>query len=325
MKGDFKTAYQDQHDAWHLMKTFDIAANLGQAELQRHLYRDAAQHLHYALEHFPPSGDAKKKQRLKQSFDQARAKVGALALHVEPEGATLSVDGAAVEAPLPSPLFLEPGSHTLEVKLEGYTAQTKAVTAKAGSDDKLDITLEEQGSQVAPPVASAAPPASSAAPPPSTPPPPNTDQHGAEPRTLAIITGAALTAVALGVGIGFAVDAGSAGTDASDLRKKAVQQVGANGCAANPDASVCVSLRDANDHESRSRTISTVGFISAGVFGVATLGAVLLWHPHHDDASEARSTGAKVSPTVLGAAALGADYPGAGLFSAAGIGLEGRF
>ena len=81
-----------------------------------------------------------------------------------------------------------------------------------------------------------------------------------------------------------------------------------------------MSLRDANDHASRSRTISTVGFIGAGVFGVATLGAVLLWPKRHEDAQGA---GAHVSPVVLGASGLGADYPSAGLFSAAGVGLRG--
>ncbi len=325
MKGDFKTAYQDQHNAWALMKTFDIAANLGQAELQLRLYRDAAEHFRYALDHFPPSGDAHKKQRLQANFDQARAKVGALVVKVQPDGAQVSVDGAAVPAPLPTPLFLEPGPHEIKVDAGGYTPQTKSVTAKAGGDDTLDVALEKAEPPV--PAASTAPPVASSAAPPSAPPPTadTGSQHGMDPRTVAIIAGAGLTAVALGVGIGFLVDAGSADSNASDLKKKAVQQVGENGCAANPDASVCASLRDANDHASRSHTISTVGFVGAGVLGVATLGAVLFWPKHHDQTQGRKSHGVDVSPVVLGATGLGADYPKAGLFSAAGIGVKGHF
>lgn len=328
MKGDFKSAYHDQRSAWELMKTFDIAANLGQAELQLHLYRDAAQHFRYALDHFPASGNAHKKQRLKASFDKARAKVGALALHVQPDGAQVSLDGAAVPAPLPTPLFLEPGSHQIKAELDGYTPQTKSVTAKAGGSDKLDIALEKAAEPAPAPADSTAPPAASSSAPPPSAPPPSADtgeQHGVEPRTVAIIAGAGLTVVALGVGIGFLVDAGSADNNASDLRKQAVQQVGTNGCAANPDAAVCVSLRNANDHASRSRTISTVGFVGAGVLGIATLGAVLFWPKHHDEAQAHKSHGVELSPVVLGASGLGADYPHAGLFSAAGIGVKGHF
>ena len=278
MKGDFKTAYQRQHDAWQLKQSFDIAANLGQAELQLRLYRDAAEHFRYALDHFPPSQPADKKARLQATFDKARVKVAAVKLHVIPDGAAVNVDGAAVgHAPLSAPIFLDAGEHQIQVALDGFTTQTKTVTAKAGGNDKLEVALEKEAAAPAPAAATTAPPTASSAPPPASPPPADTHHHGIEPRTVAIIAGAGLTAVALGVGIGFAVDAGSADSNASDLRAQSVNNVGPNGCATNPSASVCVSLRDANDHASRSRTISTVGFIGAGVFGVATLGAVLLW------------------------------------------------
>lgn len=324
MKGDFKTAYQDQHRAWLLMKTFDIAANLGQAELQLKLYRDAAQHFRYALDHFPASGSDHKKQQLEAAFDKARGKVGALALHVQPDGATVSVDGATLDAPLPSPLFLEPGQHSLKVEADGYTPQTRSVTAKAGGSAELEVALDKSA---APAASSSAPPAASSAAPPSPPPAHDTGaHHGVEPRTVAIIAGAGLTAVALGVGIGFLVDAGSSDSNASELRAQSVKEVGTNGCAANPDASVCVALRDANDHTKRSRTISTAGFVGAGVFAVATVGAVLLWPRHKDHAEARKNHGVEVLPVVLGASGLGLDYrPKAGLFSAGGVGVKGHF
>ena len=324
MKGDFNSAYQKQRSAWQLEKSFDIAANLGQAELQLHLYRDAAEHFRYALDHFPPSGDAHKKQRLQKTFEKVRAKVGALDLHVDPEAAQVSVDGAAVPPPLPTPLFLEPGQHKLEVKLDGYTPQSKSVTAQAGSQDKLAITLHKQAAPAADPAP--APSATNSTPAPAAP-PPTSDQgdHHVQTRTVAILAGAGLTAVALGVGVGFLVDAGSADSNASDLRTQAINEVGNNGCAANPDASVCVALRNANDHASRSRAISTAGFIGAGVFGVATLGAVLFWPKHTHEAPAHQAHGVQVTPVVLGATGLGVDYPTAGLFSAAGLGVKGHF
>ena len=173
MKGDFKTAYQRQHDAWQLKQSFDIAANLGQAELQLHLYRDAAEHFRYALNHFPPSQPAEKKAQLQATFDKARAKVAAVELHVIPDGAAVSVDGAAVgHAPLSAPIFLDAGEHQIQVALDGFATQTKTVTAKPGGKDKLDIALEKQTAAAPAATTTAAPPATSSAPTPETLPPP---------------------------------------------------------------------------------------------------------------------------------------------------------
>src|SRR5688572_17441641 len=50
---DYAGAYEAQLAAWQLKKSFDIAANLGQVELKLAKHRDAAEHLAYALDHFP--------------------------------------------------------------------------------------------------------------------------------------------------------------------------------------------------------------------------------------------------------------------------------
>jgi len=41
-------------EAWHLRRSYDVAAALGQAELELKRYRDAAEHLQYAVKNFAP-------------------------------------------------------------------------------------------------------------------------------------------------------------------------------------------------------------------------------------------------------------------------------
>ena len=106
--------------------------------------------------------------------------------------------------PRPSSSTLE--STEIQVALDGFATQTKTVTAKPGGKDKLDIALEKQTAAAPAATTTAAPPATSSAPAPETPPPADTHPHGIQPRTIAIIAGAGLTAVALGVGIGLATE-----------------------------------------------------------------------------------------------------------------------
>lgn len=280
IRGDFKTAASDQAAAWKLRKSFDIAANLGQAELKLKQYRDAAEHLRYALDHFPASLNARAKDRLTRTFDAARAQVAELTLQVTPSGAQISVDKQpAGAAPLSEPVYLEPGMHEVRAELQGYTAEQRAFAVRAGESQAVTLALKPAPAAAPSKAAPAPPPAAAPKPAPDTPPPAAGEGHGIAPRTIALITGAGLTAVSLGVGIGFAVDSSSASSDASSLRAQAISEVGKNGCATDPSAPVCASLRDANDHAGRSRTIATLGFVGAGVFAAATVATFFLWHP----------------------------------------------
>ncbi len=96
-------------------------------------------------------------------------------------------------------------------------------------------------------------------------------------KTVALIAGGALTAVGLGVGIGFTVAKSGAQDDADKLREDSIAQVGKNGCATQPDTQVCTDLRNANDKVDKDGTLATVGFISAGVFAAGTVATYFLW------------------------------------------------
>jgi hypothetical protein len=113
------------------------------------------------------------------------------------------------------------------------------------------------------------------------------DRSSSSAKTIVLVSGAALTAVALGVGIGFAIDAGNSNDKEEELGAEVEQKLGPGGCAGSSDP-LCSELGDTVDRTDRSRTLRTVGFIGAGVFAAATVATYFLWQDDQPQASSAK-------------------------------------
>lgn len=228
-------------EAWALKQSYDIASNLGLAELGLKKHRDAAEHLAYALRFFPANGKPEHKKLLDVSFEKAKAEVAAITVRVSIDRAAVTVDGkAAGAAPLAGPLFLEPGEHTIEARLEGYkVASAKVQAAKGGASD-VTLTLE----QLSPPAPSGTAMAATSATSTATAPHP-------EPAKLPAY-------IAFGVG-GAGLLAGLV-TGALTVAK--TSQLGQT--CARPDACP-TSARGDLDEANALANVSNVGFVVAGV------------------------------------------------------------
>lgn len=164
-------AYDAFVEAWKLKRHPQIALNLGRAEIETGRYADAVLHLRYVVEELPP-GDADLKLA-RDWLGEAEGKVARLAVTVDVAGAEVLVDGAARgTSPIADPVLLDPGKHTLEVKL-GERLYTEDVEVASGASASVDVKL----------------PAAPAATSPSFP-----------SRTVILAGGAGLTVIAAGVG-----------------------------------------------------------------------------------------------------------------------------
>jgi tetratricopeptide (TPR) repeat protein len=135
---DAEAAFQK---AWDLHRSFDLAANLGDCELRVGQNREAAEHLAYALRELPLSTNPTRRERIQQLLAQARALVGALRVRVNVPGADISVDGrAAGVSPLADEVFIDPGPHIVEARLQGYVSVERALDVQAGQ--AVDVALE---------------------------------------------------------------------------------------------------------------------------------------------------------------------------------------
>lgn len=139
--------------AWALKKHWQIAASLGDTELRLGLHRDAAEHLTAMIAMYPPEEDKQTLSDAKAMLEKAKAKIGTVTLTSNVEGADVSVNGTVIgKTPLRDPIYLDPGSHNIEVKKVGFISKSQAVVSGAGKAERIDVTLEPENTGGALPV-----------------------------------------------------------------------------------------------------------------------------------------------------------------------------
>jgi len=270
--GDYQAAFAAYRAAWSLKQTFDIACNLGRTEVELSLARDAAEHLDYCLRTFSVSSrgevrDANK--RFRDLFARVRREVCALSVEVRPAGAEISVDGASYGiAPLGHDIFLDPGTHRVRVRQSGYEEAERIVNTEAAGSASVTVTLAPLRATTVP-VDPAHPSGTPGATSSATARPPSL-----EPRTIVVMTGAGLALAALGVGVGFTLDASSAADDAAKLGTS-IHRSPAGGCG-DPTLPDCQALRHAVDRQEHSRAAANIALGTSALLAAATIGAWLV-------------------------------------------------
>jgi hypothetical protein len=172
--------------AWKLKQTHDIAGNMAQVELVLGKKRDAAEHIAFALAHFPPTGTAQdRREKMRKALDDLRHDIASLRVSVSLPGAEVTLDDKPIgRSPIDEELFVDPGRHAVRASLGGYADASEQVDAAKGSAQVVTVTLK------------------AAAPPP--PPPPVEPTPKAEPRSVvpgAVLGGVAGAALATGIGL----------------------------------------------------------------------------------------------------------------------------
>ena len=281
--GKLKEAHDAYRSAWALKRSYDIASNLGNTEIQLGLKRDAAEHYAFCIRNFPSSGGKTQLDHAKERFEQARKDVGALLLKVGADGAELFVDGKSVgRSPLAEEVFVEPGERSIEAKLAGHEPAKMSVRVSTGSTQTIPITLTVAALPLpmasAVPLASVSPSASASAPPP---PVPTSSAVVSDPlpsdgaSTPVLVTGGVVSGLAVVTGVVFTVIANGKGDDAATMRGK-LAKVQPNACGSTPASPDCPTLHGLWSEQASFSNAAAWSFIGAGVLGVATVGFALL-------------------------------------------------
>jgi hypothetical protein len=152
---DYQASYEAYRAAWALQRSYDIAGNLGNVEIELGKVRDAAEHLSFALRNFPPTGQPKQRAMLMRRIDGVLPLVGRVRVQVNVEGATVLLNGVAVgTSPIAEVVFVDPGVSTLEAKREGYQDARATVKLAPAENQKVTLTLapapREAGGAVGP-------------------------------------------------------------------------------------------------------------------------------------------------------------------------------
>jgi hypothetical protein len=236
--------------AWKLKRAHDIAANLAYAELKLGRFRDAAEHLAFAVRVWPPTGKSDKREFAVERLQLARKEVGALRVAVDVPRAEVLVDGVVVgEAPLEGEVFVEAGSHVVEARLAGYETATQRVEAAKGSAQEVALAMVAVKAEP-PPVVVVAP---------------------TGPNRGVLIAGGVIGGVALVTGAIFAGLSNSKAKDADD-EHTALAMTGPTPCAGASGASTaCTDIVAAANAKRTFANASFWSFVGAGMVGTGTL------------------------------------------------------
>jgi hypothetical protein len=287
--GKYADARKILLEAWSLRRTYDVASVLGQAELELKLYRDAAEHLDFALKNFAPRESAETLEKVKTGLQTAKLHVAELRISVNEPNAQIWLDGQQVgTSPLLSSLFVATGPHTIEARLDVDRVARQTVDAASGSAYTLDLVLAER------PVAGPSSGLESSPPPMAL-----RDRPSDSPSLVPVFVSGGLFVAGLAVGIGYRVAAASSHDELEALQAK----TGRDGCSTGSAAFAnCEAQREAGESVDSRRNVSTAGFFVAGAAAVGT--AVYWFWPR-----SAASAGASHKPRFL---VSGAPAPGGG-------------
>ncbi|WP_437897789.1 PEGA domain-containing protein [Sorangium sp. So ce124] len=304
-------AEAELQSAWELNPTFDVAYNLGNTKYQLKKYREAAEHLPFALRNWPlVKTVAKLKPTAEQRLAESRAQVGALRVTVSAAGAEVLVDGKAVgRAPLEGEVFVEPGEHRVEARLEGYAPVSQTVKSAKGETADVGMAMvavkseaqaagaKTEGGMGAAGVGAGGPvmgqpPAGPVEPPPKK-------------NWVPVIALGAASAVGLGVGIAMTV-AGSNVLDDVHAQRQSIRNAG--GQCTKPSASFvddCAELSSTGERVDTLGHVAGAAYVASGVLAAAAL-TYALW-----PRGETRTAGqprvvATAHPTGAGVVVLGA-------------------
>lgn len=278
-------ALQLLEKAWDIKPSHDIAGNLGQVALKLGRYTKAATFLDRCLRLYPPTGNSEQRAQIRNLFQSARAHVAAVRLHVTAAQGELVMDRVTPLGPSreqSEPVFVDPGTHTVQVRQDDRTLAEQSFMAVANATH--DINLAPNGgagldSAVRPAALHTDPklPEKTAA--------GSLDSVSRRRSSLPIVAGAAVSAAGFISAVLFLNAAHNSVDTAQGLQTK----IGTNGCLTSGHESECKALYDAN---ARADTRYDWGHAMLGAGGVALVATVTyaLW-PANGESRSAKITG----------------------------------
>ncbi|HKO51518.1 MAG TPA: hypothetical protein VJV79_27605 [Polyangiaceae bacterium] len=251
-------------EAWAIRQSYDVASSLAQTEIELERYRDAAEHLAFCIRNFAPVESEQTLQQVRKAFADVKTRVATVNVTSDRNGAEIFVDNLRVGvAPLPDPLFLEPGNRQLAARLEGKV-DGQRLNAEAGKEYTLQFSLRAAEPPLAPAIAavqvgSEAPSSKQEAP------------KDSPDYTPAIVAGS-VGAAALVSGIVFILQSSRQLNERDD---QLAQLPGSNQCGPqSPYGAQCAEIASLS---SSAKTLQSLSIAAFGIAAAAGVTTVVLW------------------------------------------------
>jgi len=152
-EGDYKLALIEFQRAYDLAPTYKVLFNIGQVNLQLGNYAAARRGFEKYLAEGKGEIPDKRKSEVEKELTGLRNRTAHVTIVADVEGAEVSIDGnPAGTTPLPEPLLVDAGQHTVAIKREGRIPATKAITLAGADEVKVEFELPAQAAPVNPTV-----------------------------------------------------------------------------------------------------------------------------------------------------------------------------
>jgi len=274
-KGELVEAEEAFEAAWSLRKAWDIAGNLGLVEAERGKWLEAAEHLHYALEHVGGIAKQEHRRALERRYEEALQRVVSLKVST-PAGSIVSVD--ARDYPVPSTgaehrfvAFAEGGRKmVVEARRPGYEPRRYELEGAVGQALELRVELVESAGGTGGGGPGEEP----------------DEPRVRRPMWPAFVLGG-VAAVGVGLGVTGLVVSGGAYSDAEEGA-----QLGAAGSGCGIDGARCASAVDSLDSANTMRGLGIGGLAVGG----AALAGMIVYLVLPDGGEVAQ--GVRIGPSV---------------------------
>jgi hypothetical protein len=291
--------------AWELDQHYALAGSLADVELKLGRYRDAAEHLKYALANLPPE-HPERRADAEASLKECRTHLGALRVSVSGILVLVKLDDQSLPfQSLRDEILLDPGSHKLVAEQRGYLTESREFSAVAGQS--LEFRLDLVPLPVAPDAESERSAHGAAREPQAKAPGEHVIAH-TPARTWVVVGGSAATVLATGLGTYFTIRYFALKSESETTLAQVEAQSSPALVAKNSECSpgvpmrstACDQLARTTDARVTADNVATGSLITAGALGVATLATYLLW-PTTQDGTVEKHARMSITPWLTGA------------------------
>lgn len=151
-EGRKEEAIERYRAAWEIYKNPWYICDWGGLEFELDRARDAAESLSACARLLKPEDKLAIGRKVERMLSKVRAQVGELTVESNVPNADVVVDGKAVgKLPLVDPIFVDPGSHVVEVRAPGYEPDFRMALFHAGTTMLIPMRLEPMRVDVARP------------------------------------------------------------------------------------------------------------------------------------------------------------------------------
>jgi tetratricopeptide (TPR) repeat protein len=152
----FAEAAEEFETAYRISPAFVVLYNIGQVSVALGRSVEALDAFDKYLRQGASSISAERRQEVLAEIEKQRARIGTIAVRTFPEGAAIRLDGIVVgKTPLPAPLRVTAGRHSIEALLPKHNPESRELTVEGRANLALELTLEAIAT---PPVAEPTPP-----------------------------------------------------------------------------------------------------------------------------------------------------------------------